>query len=177
MRTVDKVIECHNLFHFLPFVYFLSALGRPMWAAFVLYGSDCVISKYCDRCHKKLKIGEKCECSEKLKADEKRDYTNYHSDSFYGSTDWQRAREQCKTLCCGLDLYSLYVKGVIEYGSTVHHIVPIDVDRKLRLTQSNLIYLTESNHRLIHSLYKTGRYSETVELLKNLKKKHIQGVD
>ena len=138
---------------------------------------DYMISKYCDRCHKKLKVGERCGCTEKLKADEKRDYTNHHSDSFYSSTEWQKAREQCKILCCGLDLYSLYVKGVIEYGFTVHHIVPIDVDRKLRLTQSNLIYLTESNHRLIHSLYKTGRYSETVELLKNLKKKHIQGVD
>lgn len=166
MRTVDKVIECHNLFHFLPFVYFLSALGRPIWAAFVLYGSDCVISKYCDRCHKKLKVGEKCGCTHKI------GHKVCKSDDFYYTPEWHRAREECIRLCCGLDLYSLS-QGKIEFGYTVHHIEPINKRPDLRLTQSNLIYLTESNHKLIHSMYETGMYQEVTELLRYLKERFV----
>lgn len=53
----------------------------------------------------------------------------------------------------------------IEYGFTVHHIVPLINDYSKRLQQSNLIYLTESHHRLIHRLY-DAEYQETVEALK-----------
>ena len=121
-----------------------------------------MIAKYCDRCHKRLKIGEKCECA----------YRTSHKvckeDDFYYTSDWHKARADCIRLCCGLDLYSLS-QGKIEYGYTVHHIVPVDKDPALRLVQSNLIYLTESNHRSIHSAYERGNYQEMSAFLRKLK--------
>ena len=95
------------------------------------------------------------------------------SDDFYYTPEWHRARTECIRLCCGLDLYSLYVNGAIEYGYTVHHIEPINKRPDLRLTQSNLIYLTESNHKLIHSMYEKGIYQEVAELLRCLKERFV----
>lgn len=127
-----------------------------------------MLSKYCDKCHKRLKIGEKCTCTYKT------DHKICSDDDFYNTSDWHKAREQCKMLCCGLDLYSLS-QGRIEYGFTVHHIEPINLKPDLRLVQSNLIYLTESNHRIIHGLYDSGQYEKTVILLQNIKERFIRG--
>lgn len=127
-----------------------------------------MISKYCDKCHKRLKIGEKCSCLYK------HDHKICMDDDFYKTTEWRNARSKCIELCCGLDLYSLS-KGKIEYGYTVHHIEPLDIMPRLALVQSNLIYLTESNHRIIHELYKKGYYRELSKHLKKLKTKFVQG--
>lgn len=97
------------------------------------------------------------------------------TDDFYKTGDWIKARAKCIQDCCGLDLYSLYVHGVIEYGFTVHHIEPINITPELRLTQSNLIYLTESNHQIVHSLYDSGKYVETIALLYSLKERFARG--
>lgn len=51
-----------------------------------------------------------------------------------------------------MDIYSYYILQRIEYGHTVHHIVPIKEDWSKRLDVNNLIYLTESNHQAIHQL-------------------------
>lgn len=72
-------------------------------------------------------------------------------------------------------MYSLYHNDTIEYGYTVHHIEPVEVSPQLRLEQSNLIYLSESSHQVVHNLYKNGKYSETVKFLKSIKEKFIQG--
>ncbi|MBS5794935.1 MAG: HNH endonuclease [Clostridiales bacterium] len=55
-----------------------------------------------------------------------------------------------------LDIYSYYVLGRVEKGEVVHHIVALDEDFSKRLSLSNLIYLTEKNHRNIHNLMKKG---------------------
>ncbi len=55
-----------------------------------------------------------------------------------------------------LDIYDLYVNQVIRYGRTLHHIVPIKEDWTKRLDESNLIYLTDSNHQIIHELMRKG---------------------
>lgn len=86
---------------------------------------------------------------------------------FYLSSEWQKARNKCISNCYGIDLYSYYVLRKIEYGQTVHHIVPILDDYSQRLSQENLIYLTESNHRLIHTLYQS-EYNNTCKLLKSI---------
>ena len=126
-----------------------------------------ILCKYCTRCHKQLKIGEKCSCTYKT------DHKVCMSDDFYNSKDWRKVREECIRLCCGLDLYSLS-KGLIEYGYTVHHIEPVDLAPNLKLSQSNLIYLTESNHKLIHSMYASGQYHETIIFLKDLKRMFVE---
>ena len=128
-----------------------------------------MLIKYCDHCHKRLNVGETCCCTLKQKNKE------YFSDDFYRSAIWNKAREICIEQCCGLDLYSLYINHSIEYGFTVHHIIPLDDEPKLKLAQSNLIYLTESDHRLIHSMYDNGKYDETVSLLRRIKKDFITG--
>ena len=128
-----------------------------------------MLTKYCDRCHKKLRIGEKCSCL----------YLHDHKvcmdDDFYKTSEWRKARDECIRLCCGLDLYSLY-NGKIEYGYTVHHIRPVNLVPNLKLVQSNLIYLTESNHKFIHSMYEHGKYEKTAELLLILKNEFTGGM-
>ena len=128
-----------------------------------------MLIKYCDRCRRQLRIGEKCPYC--FKARNK----SYAKDDFYQSSEWLKARKLCIELCCGLDLYSLYHNDTIEYGYTVHHIEPVEVSPQLRLEQSNLIYLSESSHQVVHNLYKNGKYSETVKFLKSIKEKFIQG--
>ena len=128
-----------------------------------------MISKYCERCHKRLNIGGQCSCTVRQR------FKEYRSDDFYRSSDWLTVRAECIRLCCGLDIYSLLVNHTIEYGNTVHHIVPVEKDKRLVLAQDNLIYLTESNHRKIHSLYDSGKYVETVDMLRNLKKEFCRG--
>ena len=131
-------------------------------------GGDDVICKYCDKCHKRIRIGEKCGCRYK------HDHKVCIDDDFYKSVEWRNARSKCIELCCGLDLYSLSM-GKIEFGYTVHHIEPLDIMPRLALVQTNLIYLTESNHRIIHELYKKGHYGELTTQLKRIKREFIQG--
>lgn len=127
-----------------------------------------MLSKFCDRCHKRLNIGEQCKCT----------LSKYQKDTedFYRTSSWLKVRDHCIELCCGLDLYSLFVYKTIEYGRTVHHIVPLKKDESLALEQSNLIYLTDSNHALIHSMYKSGQYKQTIELLRKIKAQFVEGV-
>ena len=141
----------------------LSHFGRDFLLEIIM------LIKYCDRCRRQLRIGEKCPYC--FKARNK----SYAKDDFYQSSEWLKARKLCIELCCGLDLYSLYHNDTIEYGYTVHHIEPVEVSPQLRLEQSNLIYLSESSHQIVHNLYKQGKYLETVKFLKSIKEKFMQG--
>lgn len=129
---------------------------------------DDILSKYCDRCHKRLRIGQICKCSFAR-------YNKKATEEFYKTSNWVRARAHCIELCCGLDLYSLFVYKTIEYGRTVHHIVPLKKNPSLSLEQSNLIYLTDANHSMIHEMYKS-QYQQTVELLTSIKAQFVEGV-
>ena len=108
--------------------------------------------KRCSRCGKRLDYGSKCTCSSKRYKDEDRYYQDSKSKKFYKSQMWQKAREQAIAATYGLDIYSLFEHGIIEYGTTVHHIIPICEDWSKRDDINNLIYLTDSNHQLIHAL-------------------------
>ena len=52
-----------------------------------------------------------------------------------------------------MDIYSWYKYGRIEAGRIVHHIIPIKDDYSRRLDLTNLIYLTDANHKAVHALY------------------------
>ena len=106
--------------------------------------------KACD-CYKRDRISAASKYSKEIK-------------SFYKTNDWERARNRCINSCFGLDLISFFCERKIEYGYTVHHIVPLVNDYSKRLQQSNLIYLTESHHRLIHKLYEAD-YQKAIEEL------------
>lgn len=121
-----------------------------------------MIYKRCNICHKRIAANAQCDCYERKLSREKPSVN-----SFYNTQLWYDSRTQaiCKTF--GLDIYSLYILHKIETGRTVHHIVPLELSPQLKASQDNLIYLTESNHRTIHELYKTN-YIETAKLLSQL---------
>lgn len=106
------------------------------------------ISHTCPYCGKTLTVGKACDCTKRLK------YAQYHSDSFYQTKEWKKIKPIVIARFNGLDIYSYYKLHIIEHGFTVHHIVPIDDDPSQRLDVDNLIYLTESNHRLLHAQMK-----------------------
>lgn len=132
------------------------------------------IYKRCGRCGKRLPSGTKCEC---LK-ERHREYDKYTrdkvTDAFYHSDEWELAREDAKAYYTGIDIYSYYVLDKLEYGQTVHHIIPLRDDWSKRVDKRNLIYLTESNHQLIHKAMREGRYNEMIELLSRLVEKYEQ---
>ena len=161
---MNKDDNFHFVIHFLITIHeSLSLTDR------LLCWVKAMLMKYCDRCRRQLRIGQKCPVC--FKARNK----SYAKDDFYQSSEWLKVRRKCIELCCGLDLYSLYCNNTIEFGYTVHHIEPVEVSPQLRLEQSNLIYLSESSHQIVHNLYRQGKYLETVKFLKSIKEKFIRG--
>lgn len=122
---------------------------------FICLVGDCMITKICDNCGKFLPVSKRCHC---------KPYKCRH-EFFYDTYEWKKARAQCRKKCFELDLYSYFVLHRIEYGRIVHHIIPLEKDYSLRSSQDNLIYLTDSNHRLIHELYKND-FEKTVKILR-----------
>lgn len=127
------------------------------------------IYKRCDSCGSRLPPGVKCKCKEPSR---QREYDasdrNRKSDAFYHSNDWTVAREMAKEYYHGLDIIELFENDKIVHGKTVHHIVPIKDDWNMRLDKDNLIYLTESNHQLIHRRMECGEKEEVIHWLKSL---------
>lgn len=138
--------------------------------------------KRCAYCMTRYQYDKKCECVKNRTAlenkerhksyDLKRDKAHK---SFYSSSDWQRVREQALINCNYLDLYSLYMFDKIEQAEVVHHIVEISEDFSKRFDINNLIGLTNSNHQLIHSKYKTNK-AKTQQLLLDILEQHREGV-
>lgn len=126
-----------------------------------------MIIKRCDYCGRNNPIGKQCSCLHSISKSKSENKYTKEDKKFYKSSDWLKARDKCIQLCCGIDLYSYFILHRIEYGQTVHHIVPLLDDYSLRLSQDNLIYLTESNHRTIHRLYES-EYLKTTEILRKI---------
>lgn len=115
------------------------------------------IYKRCTRCNKRLLTGTKCDCyNPRYKEEDKYKKGDQYSD-FYNTGDWKVMREKTKHKTAGMDIYSYYILGIIEYGTTAHHIQELKENWSRRLDISNLIYLTDSNHQLIHKEYRKGR--------------------
>ncbi len=117
----------------------------------------------CQSCKARIEVGKPCERCRK-NYEKIRRKTRPETDRYYLTGEWQTARSKAIAKTFGLDPYSLIVLGIIEHGFTVHHIVPLETDYSLRSEQSNLIYLTEKNHRKIHELYKVN-YENTARML------------
>ena len=130
-----------------------------------------MIYKRCPRCRKRIPSGTECDCIKKRHKEYDRTGRNRKTDAFYHSDDWCRMRAMAEARYMGMDIYSYYVLGKMEYGHSVHHIIPIKDDWSLRLNLDNLIYLTEKNHQKIHVLLNGEQREETIELLQNLVKR------
>lgn len=115
--------------------------------------------RYCNECSKNIK---------KMKAESNRYYDknirNKESTEVYHSKEWDMLTEQCKSRFKGLDIYSLYILGKIEYGNISHHIEEIAINKERIYDLENLIYLSSSNHNVVHSLYKKD-YEGTKKIL------------
>ena len=96
----------------------------------------------CPNCHKRISIQDKCDCRKIDKAKVKNGNAQLH-DNYYKTSDWLIARDKTISSCHGLDIYSLLIDHKIEYGQTVHHIVPLEEDYSKRDDLSNLISATE----------------------------------
>jgi len=101
------------------------------------------------------------ECCELHKGEKYREYNMRRKqrangkkyDSFYNSDDWNNIRQYTICNCYGMDILEYYRTGAVIQGRTVHHIVCLEDDWNMRLTASNLIYLTESDHKKVHAQY------------------------
>jgi hypothetical protein len=115
--------------------------------------------KYCNDCESKVK-------DNKRSNDKHYDMNlrNKNSKAIYNSTQWDKLTQQCKYRFKGLDIYSYYVLGVIEYGNICHHIEEVTLNENRRYDLNNLVYLTNKNHNIIHGLYRTD-YKGTTDLL------------
>ena len=106
-------------------------------------------NKYCEKC----KVIADREKSDRNKYYDK-NLRNKESSDIYHSPEWQQLTQECKNKFKGIDIYSLYVNDVLEFGSLSHHIEEV-TKNKLRVYDiTNLIWLTDKNHKLIHKLYK-----------------------
>lgn len=110
------------------------------------------IYKRCSRCHKQLLVGSKCPCTKIVYKEYKKYRTDKEFQKFYTTKEWICIKESIISKLKGLDIYTYYILGETEYGYLVHHIDPIKDNWDKRLDINNLIYLTESNHKLIHKM-------------------------
>lgn len=125
------------------------------------------IYKRCSRCGKRLLEGTQCECRKARHKEYKRYRGDSEEQSFYSSSAWLSIKETLKDRYKELDIYSYYVLNKVEYGQTMHHIEELKDNWSRRLDKDNIIYLTESNHQLIHKLYRESpqKKKETMKLL------------
>lgn len=134
------------------------------------------IYKRCSRCNKRILEGTKCECEKQRHKEYKKYRTDFKEQSFYSDPNWLVMKAKAKQRFKGMDIYSYYILGIVEYGQTVHHIETIKDNWDRRLDIDNLVYLTESNHRKLHKLYDKDGYTkkETMDILYNLVKRFIE---
>ena len=75
---------------------------------------------------------------------------------FYHSNEWDKARIAVLNMYNGMDPYAYYVEHKIEPATMVHHIMELKEFWSLRLDLRNLIPLSDSSHKKIGLLYKSG---------------------
>lgn len=121
-----------------------------------------MLYKRCVRCNTRLPYNAICSCKARYKTNSD-SYKDDKEKRFYKSKDWQNTTNIIKNKFNYLDIYSYYVLGQIEKGQVVHHIIALDEDFNKRLSLSNLVYLTEKNHRIIHNLMKKS-YKDKEEI-------------
>lgn len=132
------------------------------------------IYKRCSRCGSRIGIGETCQCMKQRHREYNQSRGDDKETGYYWSDEWEVVRRGAIARCNGLDLYSLYILGVIENGYTVHHIISIKEDYDRRSDPDNLVYLTESNHQAIHKRMNESKEAkqEVILLLIELNKRY-----
>ena len=122
------------------------------------------IFKRCNLCGKRIPEGSKCSCVSRRhrEYDRTRDKKLY---DFYRGRDWQTIAELMRVRYQGLDVYELIMNNARISGEAVHHIYPVDEFWDKRFDTDFMIMLSESNHRIFHSMMKSGKKEEVIALL------------
>lgn len=115
--------------------------------------------KFCEYCHKIQEYNHQCNLKPKRT-------TSSNHNKFYSTTAWNKKQKQIKENFYGIDVYEYVVNQKIVYGTVVHHIVPIKDNDSLKLSNSNLILLSDSTHKLIHKMLDKD-YNATINLMHN----------
>lgn len=119
-----------------------------------------MIYRLCTICGKKIPQGQKCKCEVEAQKRKYKRYAAYRQDTkeqkLYSSKQWITLRDLLKTRYLGLDIYELIVNNRRVQGDTLHHIVEVKEDWSKRFNITNLIYVSNSTHRLIHIEYSKG---------------------
>lgn len=111
--------------------------------------------KYCTYHQKKFEQQEKERYREYDKR-RKQDAFKRQCIEFYNTGQWERVRQVVIADCYNIDILEYYKTGKVIQGERVHHIKDLNEDWNCRLDLSNLIYLTEQNHRRVHIEYLKG---------------------
>lgn len=119
-----------------------------------------MLYKICCRCGKKIKQGEQCKCKKKRHRAYDREHRNKESASFYHSKAWKELTKLCKLKANGLDLYELETNNKVVKGTLSHHIEELQDNRDRALDISNLIWISDKTHALIHKEYNKDEQSK-----------------
>lgn len=107
---------------------------------------------YCEKHQKKWEDKEK-ERYKEYKERRIKDKNQKRYQDFYNSPLWRTLSKAIRSEYYHIDILEYYRTGNIIQGEAVHHIVEIEDDWESRYDSSNLIYLTEKNHRRVHEQY------------------------
>ena len=133
-----------------------------------------MIYKRCSRCGKRIPSGSKCECLKGRHQEYDRFSRDKKSKEFYGSSEWEKAREDALEADAGIDVYVYMTTGEIVAADMVHHITPLRDDWKRRNDIDNLMSLSSVTHSVIEALYKQdkeGTKRKLYEMLTQFRRK------
>lgn len=131
--------------------------------------------KFCDYCKKTYPYEDK-DCSNKCREKRAKVRSKEYDDIFrrnkeiYDSKLWKSIRAKIRRLD-GMCLWSYYMDKKIVPGKIAHHIVELEEDISKAFSLDNLIYVSDSAHRVIHSLYEEDK-EKTQNLLRELISRH-----
>ena len=116
------------------------------------------IYKRCSRCGRRIPSGSRCPCHAQYQRERHREYDSKRRDKkskdFYGSREWEAARQEALELDGGIDVYLYMTEGKVVFADTIHHIIPLKEDWGKRTDLDNLMSLSHETHSKIERLYK-----------------------
>lgn len=114
-------------------------------------------------CHKVIEDGVKyCDKHRNTDREKYREYKRWRMkdeeearrQQFYNSKAWELFRAARAAEQLGIDIYEYYATGKIIAAENYHHIEEIREAWARRLDAANVIGVSETNHRRIHTEYK-----------------------
>lgn len=106
--------------------------------------------------------------------DKKRKSQEKHRD-IYNTSTWKTVSKLGLRQTMYIDVMEYYKHGAIVVADKCHHIVPLEEDVSLAYSLDNLIGLSESTHRLVHSRYDKSKedYEQVSHMLRCLRDKFM----